>query len=249
VLNGSTTGGGSHTAASCNADGVDRVYAITPSANGFLTASLKRGPTNYDSVLYISTACSDAADVNDVLCADSYDAVNNQPLNGGEVLSMRVTGGTTYYLFVDGFDANDAGAYELTVDLSSGLDCNDPVPIPLEAGSSMTVLGNNNNNANVQGSCGGGPGGEVVYRIVRSTTGPLDVDTDATYTNYNSVLYARSNCNDGFSQLACSNQAGGAMESIGLQTVTVNVPVFVWVDGSTSGGGSAFGNYGLTLTP
>jgi cysteine-rich repeat protein len=248
---GTTVGGGAHAGAGCSGDaGADVIYAVTVTASGFLTASLKRGPTDFDSVLYVSNACSDMSAVNDLLCADSYDPTNNQPLDGGEVVSLRVQQGQTVYVFVDGFAMADAGNYQLTLDLSDGRTCTDPVPIPLESGAAMTVRGSNNNTfLTTQGSCGGAPGGHVVYAIARSTDGPLTVDTDPSYTNYNSVLYSRSTCTNGGTEIDCSNQNANAMESIGPSNLTTGTPIFVYVDGSQAGGGNAFGNYGLTLTP
>jgi hypothetical protein len=113
----------------------------------------------------------------------------------------------------------------------------------------MSLLGNNNNTfPTTQGSCGGQPGGQIVYRITRPDNGSIGVATDSNATNYNAALYARSTCNNGMTELACSNQAANAAESINL-TATAATPVFVFVDGSQTGGGNAFGNYGLTLTP
>jgi cysteine-rich repeat protein len=255
---GSTKNGGAHYGSQCSgSDGPDRVYAITVQNSGFLTVSLartlpaKQPPlVGFDSVLYVAQGCQEGGDTTSLLCADSYDDANNVALDGGEVVSLRVQQGQKYYVFVDGFASSDVGDYQMTVDLSTGTDCNDPVPIPLEPGTAMTVLGNNNNTLpTAQGSCGGGPGGQIVYRIVRPDNGPITVDTDPSYTTFNSVLYARSGCGDANSQLACSNQQGTAMESIDLANVQAGVPVFVYVDGSTSGGGNAFGPYGLTLTP
>jgi cysteine-rich repeat protein len=246
---GTTVGGGAHAGATCTGDAPDRVYAITPTQTGYLTARLPRALTGYDSVLYISSACSDAADVTDRLCADSYDPSNASILFGGEVVSLPVQAGTTYYLFVDGYFAGDAGTYGLEIDLSNGRSCTDPVPITIEPGTPMTVLGTDSLAfPTTQGSCGGQPGDEVYYQITRTTSGSLGVDTDATYTNYNSVLYARTSCTTQSSEVACSNQGGNAMESLTL-TMTANTPLFVVVDGSQAGGGNQFGNYGLTLTP
>jgi cysteine-rich repeat protein len=251
MVSGSTVGGGQHTGANCaGSDGPDRIFAVTATANGFLTASLPRGSTSYDSLLYVSDGCTDSNDNDDFLCADSYDPQNMSVLNGGEVLSFRVTAGQTFYLFVDGVFSGDKGGFQLVLNLASGTDCNDPVPIPLVPGTPMTVLGSNTGiMPGTQGSCGGGPGGQVVYRITHANNGPITVDTDQNATDYNAVLYARTSCASGNSEVACENQPGTAQESMGIPNVQTNVPVFVWVDGSQTGGGSAFGNYGLVLTP
>ncbi|MCC6527302.1 MAG: hypothetical protein IT373_31930 [Polyangiaceae bacterium] len=247
---GSTVGGGTHGSTSCPADAPDRVYAVTPQSDGFLTARLRRAATSFDSVLYVSTACNDGADVNTIVCEDSWDPQNVAVLFGGELVSLRVTPGTTYFVHVDGYLTGDEGDYELVLDLSLGRTCADPVPITLEVGTPMTALGSNVGNLLDQvGSCGGNPGDEIVYAIQRSTAGPVSVATVAPGTDYNSVLYARTTCNDAASELACSNQALNAMESVALGQLAAGTVVYLWVDGSQTGGGNAFGNYRLTLTP
>lgn len=248
TLTGSTTGGGSHEG-DCTSGGPDRVYAVVPAMSGYLTVRMPRSGTTFDSVLYASTGCSDAQEINDILCVDSYDGVNNQSLNGGEVISFRVQAGNTYYVFADGWTAAANGSYTITMDLSGGRACDDPIPIVLDPGTPMTVLGSNAGNLpNVVGSCGGNPGDEVVYAISRSSVGTVDVATDPAFTNYNSVLYARTTCNSGATEVDCSNNGGTAMESITVPNVGTT-PVYVWVDGSAVDMTSASGNFGLTLTP
>ena len=250
-MNGSTVGGGDHTG-SCTSSGPDRIYKVTVTASGFLTANLIRSQATFDSVLYIAKACSDAQPNVDLLCANSYDTQNPVPqLFGGEVVSLRVQQGQTYYIFVDGYNPADLGSFGVTFDLAKGADCFDPVPITLVAGSSMTVLGSTPGSVkDANGTCGGTPGEDVVYQIIRPDDGPLNVDTDPNLTNYNSVLYARSVCASALpvSELACSNNGGNAAESLSLM-VQGGVNTYVWVDGSVQGGGNSNGNYGLILSP
>jgi cysteine-rich repeat protein len=252
VLNGTTVGGGAHTGTVCQgSDGPDRIFAVTALADGFLTASLGRGPTNYDSVLYASASCSDANPNTSILCADSYDVPNNLPLDGGEVLSFKVTIGQQVYLFVDGYGADDFGNFQLTLDLSTGVDCNDPVPIPLEPGAPMRMLGTTvGAGSTAAGSCSGSSGNnpDVVYRVTRSSNGTLGVTAPGNLSNYNVVLYSRSTCGSGNSQIACANNGGNsATETLAPTNVSAGVPIFIWVDGSSNGTGS--GTYGLTMTP
>jgi cysteine-rich repeat protein len=249
-VSGTTVGGGGHTAQGCASGAPDRVYAVKATANGFLTANLVRSQTSFDSVLYLASACSDANANADVLCNDSRDPLMQASLKGGEVVSVRVQQNQTYYLFVDGRDAGAAGTYQIHFSLSSGTDCNDPVTIPLESGTGMTVLGSNNNIfVPAQGTCGGGSGGQVIYSVIRTVGGKLDVATVDGSTNYNSVLYARSTCNSGNSELDCSNNGGTAAEAISMGNVNGGAATYVYVDGSIAGGGSPAGNYGVTFTP
>ena len=85
--------------------------------------------------------------------------------------------------------------------------------------------------------------------LTRPDAGDITVDTDAGSTNYNSVLYGRTSCSNGQTEIDCSNETGTAMESITLPDLTASQSVFVFVDGSQSGGGGASGNYGIIVTP
>lgn len=249
-VTGTTVNGGSHTAQTCTSNAQDRVYVLKTTASGFLTANLVRSQTSFDSVLYLGTGCSDGDATTALLCNDSHGPQNQTVLKGGEVVSIRVQQNQTYYLFVDGYDAGDAGTYQIHFSLSSGTDCNDPVVIPLESGTGMKVLGSNNTIAlNANGTCGGAPGGQVIYSVVRTVSGSLDVDTVSANTNYNSVLYARSTCNQSSTQLDCSNNDGTATESLSISNVNGGAATYVYVDGSIAGGGSPSGNYGVTFTP
>jgi len=244
---GTTVAGGAHTAQGCASAAPDRVYAVKPTANGFLTANLVRSQTSFDSVLYLASTCSDANANADLLCNDSRDPQMQTTLKGGEVVSVRVQQGQTYYLFVDGAAAAAAGTYLIHFSLASGTDCNDPVTIPIESGTGMTVLGSNTNIfAFAQGTCGGGAAGQVIYSVVRTVAGKLDVDTVAGTTTYNSVLYARSTCNSGNSEIDCSNNGGTAAESIAVGNVNGGAATYVFVDGSLPNGS---GNYGVIFTP
>jgi cysteine-rich repeat protein len=247
---GSTVNGGAHTSNTCTSGAADRVYAVTVTASGFLTVNLVRAQTSFDSVLYLGTACSDANANVAILCNDSFDPQNQQQLNGGEIVSIRVQANSTYFVFVDGVTLADVGSYQIQFDLSTGTDCSDPVPIPLEIGTPMAVRGSTTGiPPTAQGSCGGGPGGQVIYAVTRAADGPLDTDTVVANTNYNSVLYARSACLTNVTELACSNNGGNAAESISIGNVTAGVATYVYIDGSQTGGGNASGNYGIIFTP
>ncbi len=250
-VSGTTVGGGTHTAAGCTSGATDRVYALKAAAAGFLTANLVRSQTSFDSTLYLTAMCSDNGPTQDVLCNDSHSDAGQPALNGGEVVSIRVQKDQTYFLIVDGPAAANAGTYKLHLDLSSGIDCGDPVPIPLEDGTGMTVLGSTTGiNANVAGNCSGGSTpSQVVYAVTRAANGPIDADTVTGSTNYNSVLYARSNCSMANTEIDCSNNAGTAAESITIPNAVGGTPVYVWIDGSIQGGGGLTGNYGLKFTP
>jgi cysteine-rich repeat protein len=248
TFGGSTTGGGAHTGTQCmGSAGADRVYAVTvPNNEGFLTASLSRAGTSYESVLYVTKGCQDNQSNDAILCPDSI----VPGAGGGEVASFRVSPGATYYVFVDGFGGMDDGAYQLTLDFSYGANCLDPVPIPLEPGGGMMLLGATPGlTGTTGGSCGGGLPDDVVYQVTSSTNGDMQLLTDPMITDYNSVIYARTQCGAGLTEVGCNNafsNNGGDTLSVKM---TAGAPVFVWVDGTNVGGNKTSGNYGLLVTP
>jgi hypothetical protein len=79
------------------------VYEITPEQSGTLTATLDG---NYATLLYVRDACPGG---NTNLACDSQSPA---------VISMAVTMGTAYYLFVDGFGGSpEEGPFTLTLAL------------------------------------------------------------------------------------------------------------------------------------
>jgi cysteine-rich repeat protein len=246
---GTTVGGGQHASQGCTSQGPDRIYAVTPIVNGFLTASLTRTQTAFNSVLYASNSCLSATE-SSFLCADSHDPQNLQVLNGGEVVSFPAQAGTTYYLFVDGPTNADAGAFQIVIDLSGGDLCSDPIPIPLEPGTPMRLLGSTVGMGDETGGlCAGAGSPEVVYEITRSNTAPVSAYLDPAFTDYNSVLYARKTCLGDLTQFSCSYTFGNGGEMVSVASAQGGVPFYLYVDGSTANGGISYGNYGLLLTP
>src|SRR5262249_11121105 len=158
--------------------------------------------TTFDSVLYARKGpdcCTTAATY---LCADSSTGMPGGVL-GGEVLSFRVAKDDVWYIIVDGVDAgHGAGDYELTLSLPSRVKCSDPIELPIQLGSRMTLRGDANGLGDPGEHCGqcgmnlcDGSGSEAIYRI----TAPLPVKTlqfalDPMVTQFDSVLYARRAC-------------------------------------------------------
>jgi cysteine-rich repeat protein len=243
---GTTVGGGQRNGL-CASAGPDRVYAVTAGATGFLTATLVRSGTAYPSVLYARSSCDAAA--TEILCADSKDPGGVTPLFGGEVLSFPVNANQVVYLFVDGATAADAGNYQLSLDLSVGTNCNDPIPIRMENGTPMRLLGlTTGKTPSGSGSCGGGGIGfgaeDVVYDIQFAAGGASTIGLDAAGTSYNSILYLRNECNNGFAQIGCDNAGGNGGENLNV-TPAAGASVWTWVDGNQG----ANGTYTLVVTP
>lgn len=246
------------------AAGPERVYAVTYSAGvgvnpkGFLTARLKRAKTTFDSVLYAKKDCCIGPTE---ACSDSTDGAAGS-LFGGEVLSVPIQSGETWYVFVDGADADDMGDYELEMNISYGWGCVDEaiVPVFVEPGSPMTLKGTTDID-NITNGCGGpGPGWEgwgssVVYALSwASSVTAIDItlkSTDKMATN-DTIFYIREQCvtQDGFestppSELACIDIDSDTGETYPLSLAGLDPPIFVFADVGKDEGGP----FELTLTP
>lgn len=152
TVTGTTVGGGSHTVSgNCNSQNptaADRIYAVTAQADGFLTAQLKAAQTAFDGLVYVQRSCDD--DTTTLACKDA--------------VSVPVSIGETVFVTVDGTSGN-SGAYTLSLDLSSGKDCTDPIPLTLSLNSVSTLIGDTSTHTeSSQGTCNlKGP--DVVYEV------------------------------------------------------------------------------------
>jgi cysteine-rich repeat protein len=234
ILFGATTGGNDQyqplqSNACPDGSGPERIYAVTPQANGFLTVWLASQGTNFDAVAYLRNSCNDPA--SQILCEDNFGTATG---GGGEAFSLPAIQGTTVYVFVDGY-AGLEGDYELWLDLSVGDTCADPVPLVIEGTSTIRGIGSTTGFANdVQCSTGAGAtGGDIVYEV---TFTDADTYTTSVTAGYNSVLQARSACGDLLSQLGCSSPAGNDSQ---LQlTASAGQTTYFWVDGAAGETGS-----------
>jgi hypothetical protein len=109
TVSGDTGGGTDHgPGVGCmqNSQSPDLVYAVVPDADGTLVLSLTSA---WDGGLYVRTTCDDPG--TELACQDVLGE------NATEVLELGVTGGTTYYVWVDGYTSDSYGSYELTSEL------------------------------------------------------------------------------------------------------------------------------------
>ena len=227
-----------------SASAKNKVYAVTVTEGGFLTAWIERAGTNFDTVLYARTTCD--SDASEVLCSDSSLIEQNNFVGGGEVVSFPVADGTTIYLVVDGAFSTEEGDFALNVDLSTGQNCFDPIPLPIFAGTTQKVLGfTNGQTSTAAGDCGGSFTDDVVYELRRRTPTitNMEVTLPPAETSYDSLLHVRTQCGVSNSQVGCSDVNGNGGEQLNLAFV-MNDTRFMWVDGD-----QASGSYALTITP
>jgi len=221
------------------AQGPERIYAVRIGKDGYLTATLPRAATTFDSVLYARKSCCAKADPS-ARCNDSRKASSDHSFHGGEVLSFRVAKGDVWYLFVDGSD-DERGAFTLDLDLSPGVACAGQgyVPIAIEPGTPMTLSGNTMALGNQgQNRCflnhpqGAGPLGEIVYelRAPKEVTA-FDLALNGTF---DAALYARSDCVDSNAgspgEIVCKNENNGPGGEFITNLANSGGPIYVFVD-------------------
>ncbi len=129
--------------------GFDVVYSYTPAVNEVVDVTLcntSPGGTNFDSRLFIfSGSCVSFTEIacSDDACYSNYflPYVSNLP-------GINMTGGTTYYIVVDGWSNTDCGDYQLDVSMSAcppGTpvhdDCTGAVPLALTNGVPASEFG------------------------------------------------------------------------------------------------------------
>ncbi|HEU4405172.1 MAG TPA: hypothetical protein VFS43_07770 [Polyangiaceae bacterium] len=164
--------------------GPDRVHAITVNApeGGYLTARLVRSRTDFDAVLYLRTFCAGGAGT---ICEDAFTSRGDarEAANGGDVLSVFIppVASDTFFLYVDGAGADQAGRYELEVSLSRG-NCEDPIPLFIEPGSPVRARVNNRVAANVMThSCSNTVGtADLMFQVTRASPGPMRVTLNSS---------------------------------------------------------------------
>jgi hypothetical protein len=222
----------------CPAKGPEHVYRVEIPDRWILNARILN-TASFDTVLYARQDCCSSSTK---YCADRADA--GHTLTGGEVLSFPVKKDEIWYIFVDSYDANEFGTYELQVRLDYGGNCNRPIPIHIEAGSDMTIDGEAYEPGeidNLGGSCK--PeflGAEAIYNVTAGA-GVTGLDITMFGTGEDSMLYAKNACSGG-TELACDDTVGTG-EVISLSAA--QLPAFVFADFANG----KFGPFKLTFAP
>lgn len=203
----------------------DAVYALTAPATGLM--SVKLTPLFWDAVLSVRTTCSGGtetcADANGASSIDTHDFV--------------ASGGTTYYLVVDGKQAGGAGAYTLEASL---------VPFPENDGCPGQALTVSSNTAQVSAdtsqlyddfsaSCAPVTGArDAVYRVVAPATGTMNVVMSPQ--GWDGALYVKSSCTAS-GTLMCNDSNGTNGNEYASVPVTQGSTYWIVVDGTSTTGG------------
>ncbi|KYF80228.1 hypothetical protein BE18_47925, partial [Sorangium cellulosum] len=213
---------------------------------------------------YVRTSCDDAATL--LGCLQAF-------APGDPLVELPVEAGESYFIYIEALSEADA-SYELDVTFVEQIcgdgeivgteECDDGNTVDDDACKNTCVVNaellcadavvltepevtgdSSDGTQGFTGSCGGA-GGEVVYRYTPSASGDVtitatpDVGTDI-------VLYARTECADRDSELACADDPIDAEfpESITV-AVTADTPIDIFVD---SYGPGDVGPFTLTIAP
>jgi hypothetical protein len=96
------------------------VYAFTPSASGNYGIVITKNANDGPSLIYVTTNCSS---INTTCLADSGDAYGATT----DTIVLAATQGTTYYIMVDGWFANETGPFTLQVLAPAAENCGDSI--------------------------------------------------------------------------------------------------------------------------
>jgi hypothetical protein len=245
---------GSSTNGCANGDGNDRVHVVTVPAGERLTVTLTTQVSSFDATLNLVAAPAATCDASPLVCLNGVDGTGS-----GGAETMRYDNTTVapvdVMIVVDGYNADDEGAYSLAVTVSpppAGDTCATAETITLTdgtanlSGTTTTAAGFSNNYDSSASSCPSGAGNDHVYRVT-VPAGELLVAT-ARPTGFDATVYLvagpASACDvSGFACLDGSDS--GALEGASYTNTTANpVDVFLVVDGYSS---TSQGTYDLAV--
>jgi hypothetical protein len=251
-----TTMGDSGAQGGCGqtANSPEVVYALTFDAAGDFC--LSTAGSDFDTVLYVRAQCADPG--SELACND-----DNRDITGGfqSALELAAMAGETYYAYVDGYGLNEAvsGDYVLTV--SPGLceaapdpdpdpdpDPEPPDPPPACAGipdvidPGDSVNGTTVGEDTAGGSCSTPTGPEAIYQLQIPGGGAVCLDTNGS--DFDTILYVRTDCGDGATEVGCDDDGGEAVRSQLALMAEGGVTYFIFVDGYLE----QSGDYTLTAT-
>jgi hypothetical protein len=219
----------------CGGDADDEVWTYEAPCTATYTVSLCNAATSFDTVLAVYDQDPCAPLVAPIACND--DSCGPQ----SELTGLSFTGGTTYYIVVDGATT---GAYQLDL-TSSGcppapcLEATIPPMVPVVVRGDTGTSGLDQ----VTPGCGGGTSDQV-WEYVVPATGTYTFSLCTAGTSFDTVLeiFDGDPCTTGLS-LGCSDNACGLQSEVTLALVE-GVTVHVVVDGA----GGATGPYELQVT-
>ena len=219
IFRGDTTYANDNTTGCSGSGGADVYFYfdLTVTSDVFINTY----DTAYNTVLYVSSTCGGT----DRGCNDDGQTAQSE-------LHLRSVPPGRYYVALDGFSSADIGAYGMeiymTPDASPGERCGDPILI-----EGVVASNSDSYTQDATGSCGGS-GKDVVYYFVLPAAGTVSFSTCTSITAFDTLLYIRDKCNNGSTEVGCSDDVPGCMFDSNLSTVEVTLDAgiyYLFLDG------------------
>lgn len=211
----------------------DVVYAFTPATTG--TYIVNVATFSWDAAVYVATDCS----MIDATCLGAADSCTNCT----ETRSFTATAGTTYYIFVDGYQTSstpaNSGVFSIALNTPPpGDTCGNALPVTaLPFADSGNTNGATNDYGYSTGSCPPETGGwgsgsnDIVYSFNPAVTGSYTIAVDGAL---DSTVYVVTNCADVDNSCVAGDEhcfsGGGCAETV-TTNLTAGTTYYIVVDG------------------
>ncbi|MBI5502580.1 MAG: hypothetical protein HY907_20210 [Deltaproteobacteria bacterium] len=220
-------------------------FDLTETSDVFVNSS----GSFFDTVVYVGRTCGGG----ELGCNDDMDPPGGSGttsyLDSGVTLRGLAAG--RYYVTLDGWAADQAGDYTLTLyrtpAAANGDRCGNPIAI---APGTTTVSGDTCPLSPETAATCGGARNDGVYWFTVGATRTVSFSTCSAATTFDSMLYLRSDCDDASSELACNeDDASCAVGTGGSRLSTSLEPgiYYLFVDASATAG-SGCGAFQLAVT-
>ncbi|GJQ29449.1 MAG: hypothetical protein HBSAPP03_13330 [Phycisphaerae bacterium] len=229
---GTTSNATSQGSTTCGSNAtLDVWYRVTPPATGLL--QFETCGSYFDTVLSLHTACPGTT-ANQIACNDDG-YLEGCPGTTQSVMNAAVTGGTTYYVRVAGFNGA-SGNFTLTSRYvpPANNDCPAASVHAIGTTSTGTLAGASNDG---QASCGSsGTAADVWFAVTAPQAGFVRFDTCGS--SFDTVLSVHTACPGGLAnQVACNDDAGafgpcaGTLQSVAFVGVYPGQTYYVRLSG------------------
>jgi len=181
----------------------------------------------FASVVYLQSTCGDAR--SELACVTAM---------GGTSLDQTLQPGT-YFLVVDGADANAFGAASVSLQLDDlGAIETACRAAPMIRPGTQIRADTSGSTDRFQASCGGSTRSpDLIYRLQIRRRSLVRLSSEQT--GWDGAIYLRRDCLDAATELGCNDDAGDNRHSM-VETVLEPVTYFVFVDGYAQGNQGPF---------
>jgi hypothetical protein len=171
----------------------DRVYRLDVPSRSRMRI---RQQSDHDGAIYVRRTCDDPT--TEIACNDDFRDEQHS-------LITSVVDAGRYYVYADGYGSSAAGAFTLSVDLTSesgggaqGDACGSPASLQYGQQLEIDTFEARDDYA---GSCGGQSGPDVVYEL--STRARSRVRVTLEEAEFEGAVYLQSTCGDASTELSC----------------------------------------------